>query len=89
MILRFDTQDIMDRFVWLLYPVFTFELIRPKVDYGGLRIPNDYHLKAIKDTHIKDFIGVFPPFPYDIWTPAQLTAAQMPRDCLFGWMQFD
>ena len=74
----------MDRFLWLLYPGFTFELIRPRVDYGGLGI-----LKAVKDTHLKDCIGVFAQFPYDIWTPAQLTAAQMPRDILFGWINFN
>lgn len=83
MILRLDSQEIMDRFLRLLYPGFTFELIKPRVDYGGLEIPNDYHLKAVKDTHLKDCIGVFAPFPY-IWTPAQQSAAQMPRDFLFG-----
>ena len=84
MILRFDTQNIMDRFVWLLYLGFTFELIRPRVDYGGLGITNDYHLKAVKATHLKDCLGVFPPFLYEIWTPAQLTATQVPRDSFFG-----
>ena len=44
MVLRLDSQEVMDRFLWLLYPGFTFELIRPTVDYGGLGIHNDYHL---------------------------------------------
>ena len=67
---------------------FTFELIRPRVDYGGLGVCNDYHLEAFNDTQLKDCIGIFPPFPYDIWTPAQLTATQMSDDRLFGLKKF-
>ena len=52
----------MDRFVWLLYPGFGFELIRPRVNYGGLGLCNDYHLEAVNDTQLKECIGMFPPF---------------------------
>lgn len=45
MVLRLDSEDVMDRILWLLSPSFTFELIRPKVDYGGHGIHVDWHLK--------------------------------------------
>ena len=84
MILRLDSQEVMERFLWLLFPGLSVELIRPKVDYGGMGLRSEYHLKVVKDTNVRDCVGMFPSFPYDIWTPAQLTAYQMPEDFLFG-----
>ena len=89
MIFRLHTHEIMDRLVWLLYLGYTFELIRPWVGYGGLGIANEYHLETDKDTHLRVCLGVFPPFPYEIWTPAQLTSNQVPRDSLFGLILFE
>ena len=42
-------------------------------------------MKIVKETNLRDCVGNFPSFPYDIWTPAQLSASEMPEDCLFGW----
>ena len=84
MILRLDSQEAMDRFLWLLFPDLSVELSRPKVDYGGMGLRNEYHLKVVEDTNVRECVGMFPSFPYDIWTPAQLTAYQMLEDVLFG-----
>lgn len=84
MVLRLDNEDIMDRFLWLLYPSFTFDLIKPKVEHDGLGSHGDYHLMIAADTELKDTIGFFPSFPYEIWTTAQLTTFAMTNDYLFG-----
>lgn len=60
-----------------------FWLIRPKIDYGGLGIHGDYHLKIVAETELKDCIGIFPTFPYEIWTAAQLITFPMIEDYLF------
>ena len=88
MILRLDGQDIMERFMWMILPGLSLEIIRPKVDYGGLGVQMQYHMKFVKETNLRDCVGMFPSFPYDIWTPTQLSASQMPEDCLFGWFYF-
>ena len=84
MILRLDSQEVMERFMWMLFPGLSVEIIRPKVDYGGLGIQTQYHMKIVKETNLRDCVGMFPSFPYDIWTPTQLSASEMPGDCLFG-----
>ena len=60
MILRLDSQDVMERFLWMLFPGLAVEIIRPKVDYGGLGIQSQYHLKIAKETNFRDCVGMFP-----------------------------
>lgn len=66
MFLKLDMEEVMNIFLWLLYPSFVFELIRPRVCYGGLDIHDEYHLEIVATTELRDSIGVFPPFPFDI-----------------------
>ena len=71
--------------MWMLFPGLSVEIIRPKVDYSGLGIQTQYHMKIVKETNLRDCVGMFPSFPYDIWTPAQLSLKIVRlEDCLFG-----
>lgn len=77
MIVRLDSEEVMNMVCWLLYPTFTFKLIKSRIDYGGLNIHGEYHLKVVAYTELRDSIGEFPPFPYEIWIVAQLATANM------------
>lgn len=89
MVVRLDSDYAMERFLWLLYPGFAFELVNPRVSIGGLGIHAEYHLRVGRESQFRDTVAIFPPFPFDILTSTQLGSVNVPdRHILFGILIF-
>lgn len=85
MVFRLVTEDQRNRLSWLFHEGRQFHLCNPSVEGGGLGVHDEYHLVANHITNLWPTTeGVFPQFPYNVKSCAQVAMGKVDVSGMFG-----